>query len=702
MRLWFGVVLCLFATIWAVGCRKPMTPNADLNQPPETWITAAPMDTITEKDPQGRPIPIDPGNHRIPVRFHLYWAGSDIDGSVGGYYYAVTETTAVPEPGSTDVPPLPGPKPQDYRYTTKTDTTFIFNVTEGAPDRQHAFFIYAVDNQGKPDPTPARFAFIAVDRFPPTPIFDWAYALGTVWMPQPGGGVAPVRDYKPITDISDPRHVLLRDSCAVNASLHFKWHASLGVAGSFVAKYCYKLDDPLFTCGPASGDSVFYNMPGQPTLSPGGKVFTLRAVDGAGGARDSTRRVWMNYAPDTWWSGPDLNDPQLTQVRDQNGDIRYIDLSGLPVENWPGISPMSADSVKVMPFDRAKRHTFFEIWNHRLYAHAEGDTVHMNSWVAFFNGGYDKDSKYKVHVKPNDPFLTDPKRIPQIGLENLPVLNPADENGSPVAFRSTVKIKTDPNGSASDFAQSFPYPIFDPASVFRSPRIAGYWPMFVSGKAYALARAEDGDGLYEYRVDDPRRWADAVDGGYGTYEENLYRDRILTFYVNKSPFFRYGEGGFRPDTTGAGHNVFSGHSLDLYLPADDVDPYPADPSKRPTQIGVPANESDKVLRYKVTVFGTNTSGRDTSWIYTPSGIPVAQGGSPYWYSFPSPPTNPLSLPSYFAVGPIRIRVELCDCVDCEHSNGEGRCISRDFDATLSSSPQPSILHVSPSSDRGHR
>jgi hypothetical protein len=669
-----------------------MTPNADLNQPPETWITAAPMDTITEKDPQGRPLPIDPGNHRIPVRFHLYWAGSDIDGAIAGYYYAVTETTATPEPGSSDVPPLPGPKPQDYRYTTKSDTTFIFNVTEGAPDRQHAFFIYAVDNQGKPDPTPARFAFIAVDRFPPIPMFDWSYALGTIWVPQPGGGVAPVPDYKPISDISDPRKVQARDTCSANASLHFKWHANLGVAGSFVAKYCYKLDDPIFTCGPSTVDSVVYNAPGMPALSPGTKVFTLRAVDGAGGARDSTRRVYMNYAPDTWWWGPDLNDPQLTQVRDQIGDIRYVDLTNTSLGSWPGLSPMSVDSFKVLPFDRAKRRTFFEIWNHRLYAHAEGDTVHMNSWVVFFNGGYDKDSKYKVHVNPVDPGVPPPGQI-----VNYPVLIPAAENGSPVAFRSVVKIKTDPGGSPSDFAQSFPYPIFDPSSVFRSPRIAGYWPMYASGKAYALARAEDGDGLFEYRIDDPRRWADDVDNGSGSPEENLYRDRILTFYVNKSPFFRYGLAGFRPDTTGAANNVFSGHVLDINLPADDVDPYPADPSKKPQQIGVPANDNDKVLRYKLTVFGTNTSGRDTSWVYTPSGV---TGAPPYWYSFPSPPTNPVQLPPYFAAGPIRIRVELCDCVDCEHTNGEGRCITRDFDATLSSNPQPSIEHVSPSADRG--
>jgi len=85
MRLRSGVLLCLFAVGLGVACRKPLTPNIDRNLPPETWITAAPMDTLTVKDPQLRPITGDPTVHVIPVRFHMYWAGSDADGSVVGF-----------------------------------------------------------------------------------------------------------------------------------------------------------------------------------------------------------------------------------------------------------------------------------------------------------------------------------------------------------------------------------------------------------------------------------------------------------------------------------------------------------------------------------------------------------------------------------------------------------------------------------------
>src|SRR6266487_967824 len=113
-------LLAALVLLIGIGCRKPLTPSVDRNQAPETWITAAPQDTITIKDSRGvvigQPIP-----GTIAFRFHIYWAGSDQDGTVRGYYYAVVETVATP---GLDAPPLPGPKTRDYHYTTKTDSLF--------------------------------------------------------------------------------------------------------------------------------------------------------------------------------------------------------------------------------------------------------------------------------------------------------------------------------------------------------------------------------------------------------------------------------------------------------------------------------------------------------------------------------------------------------------------------------------------------
>src|SRR5947208_4909637 len=145
MRLRVGAVVCLFLAFWGAGCRKALAPNLD-NRAPETWIVAAPQDTITTRDPLNLPVP--PTIGRIPVRFHLYWAGSDRDGAVVGYYFPVVETLPVPPEGASSVPPLPGPKARDYQFTTRTDSIFISHASEEVSERQHAFFIYAVDKKG--------------------------------------------------------------------------------------------------------------------------------------------------------------------------------------------------------------------------------------------------------------------------------------------------------------------------------------------------------------------------------------------------------------------------------------------------------------------------------------------------------------------------------------------------------------------------
>src|SRR4029079_13635908 len=91
MRLRAGLILfVLLALIPVVGGRgKPLEPTFDRNQAPETWITAAPLDTITLRD---GPNPVETAPGRIPSRVHLYCAGSDADGKVAGIFFSVVET----------------------------------------------------------------------------------------------------------------------------------------------------------------------------------------------------------------------------------------------------------------------------------------------------------------------------------------------------------------------------------------------------------------------------------------------------------------------------------------------------------------------------------------------------------------------------------------------------------------------------------
>jgi hypothetical protein len=188
MRLSIRVVLCLLAlsAVGGLGCRKALTPNIDRNEAPETWITAAPLDTLTILDKDKRPVgdPTKPAAPTtIPVRFHMYWAGSDKDGTVTGFYWAVVETTTAQTDGAVS---LPGPKPGQYSFTTKTDTTFVFTVSELFPDRLHAFFIYAVDNQGSRSPA-SRFSCPELrsssrTRWPSTRFRRTRYPPTAVWI----------------------------------------------------------------------------------------------------------------------------------------------------------------------------------------------------------------------------------------------------------------------------------------------------------------------------------------------------------------------------------------------------------------------------------------------------------------------------------------------------------------------------------------
>ena len=683
MRLRAGLVLCLFSILWCVGCRKSLTPAYDANQAPETWITAAPQDTITTRDALGRPVAPSPG--KIPVRFHVYWAGSDKDGAVIGFYYAVVETLPISPLGG--VPDLPGPKPRDYHYTTRTDSTFVFTVSEQAPDRQHAFFIYSVDNQGKPDATPARFIFNAEDRFPPAIYVDLAQAEGDIWKKLGGSLVQDHRVFT-VTDTFNPSF-LVKDTVPANAVLHFAWHGEPTLPGTYVTGFRFRLDETSFNVVDSSYHSVQYNTGVVDHIAPGPKLFTVRAVDQAGGARQTTRRFQMNMSPTTWFSGPDPAAYPYTH----SGNDTYADVpSWFSPPHFLG-SLLSADSITVMPALRPERRTFFEIYKNRLYVRSEFDTVNMNSWVVLMSGGLDPDSPYSIRISPADPGLPDTSGLtPGAAV----VLHQSPPNGSPVGFRSLVIGKLTPFGAVSTPSQTFLYPLFDPTDVRRLPIVNGYWGMFQAGKAFAIARAEDGNGKdvggLDNSVGDPRVLAEKVDAGMGTPQENDLRSRVLTFYVNKAPGLRFGTTyvapGFKPNPIPP-YTVYPSRTIDINLPAEDLDPY--DQDNRPARVGGPS--ATTVLQWFVSFRGKNADGRDTT--FAPDFL------------------NPMStqqslgivLPSYIASTTVNIDIRLCDCKNCQPASptavpGAGRCADYSFPFTVPPPPPaPADAASSSSVDR---
>ncbi|HEY3217304.1 MAG TPA: hypothetical protein VGK93_12515 [Candidatus Eisenbacteria bacterium] len=667
MRFRVGVVLLLLLVYVGVACRTPLSPNVDRNQAPETWITAAPFDTITTV--KGGFLPTGTGAPgTIPVRFHVYWAGSDQDGAVSGFYWAVVETLPVPPPNAFPplVPPLPGPKPSDYHFTTRSDSIFIFNVAEETPDRQHAFFIYSVDDRGKPDATPARFIFNALDNFPPDPVLTRAFAIGQVFrLVRPGEievdtttvfppGSQPLRLTDPFRTSGSPR-----DTVPSGSALYFAWRGEVAIPGTVITGYRYKLDEPEpVAVGPEVTSKAYFSNAGADTVPPtaGTKVFTLRAVDQAGGATtpEVKRQFQYNFSPITWWSGPDLRTPGVWQPNWRNE--KYLLLS----KATDGIrgSLFNRDSVDKLPASRAEHRSFLEIWKDTVFARAEFDTVHMNSWVVFHAGGFDQDSPYGVRADSTYPDLPSPRG---------PVLTPAPKNGSPIGFRSLENTRLDPyaSGDRTHNAQTPLYPLFDANDVFNLPRIAGYHAMFHSGRAYAVIKAEDGDGATDGRVLDAISLADLVDeekhGGHGggtPAERDLKNQTVMVFYVNRPPVFSTGDGRFFPKLypPSAGQvDTLRARGWELNLLATDMDPF-----KAGDRFGGPSAGEAATLRYKITVRWTGDPGSYTDGIY---------------YSYPN---IRFEVPDYLPTGKVTLNVELCDCDECELKPGAGRCVTLDI------------------------
>lgn len=675
MRIRAVIVLFLSFVGLSLGCRNALSPNVDRNHPPETWLTGAPMDSITTRGSGGGR---DPAQiHTIPIRFHMYWAGSDQDGAVVGYYWAVVETLPQPIEGTNILPPLPGPRANQYHFTTKTDSVFVFNVSEFAPDRQHAFFIYAVDDKGKADPTPARFIFNALDRFPPLPIFDVASATGKVWrvkthgVPTSTDSTTFIRDSLDLNDLGRAP----RDTVLSNARIDFHWHGEPTAPGQVAVRYKYKLDESFFNDVDSSVHAVSYNTGiNGDVVHAGTKLFYFRAIDAAGGARQINRRFQVGYDPDTWFAGPDSNSVGFATDPDDNEQHRFITVNdwGTQTNCTPCQQPpltqtlLSCDSLTLWPSERKQNKTFWEIYRNRLYLHVEGDTVNMNSWIIVSNGGSDIDSPYSVDVQPNDPVNVagcagsgEPPRVVQ----------PSTAVGSPIGFRFQTTNALDPDQTTlSTPSQSALYPTFDAASTFRAPFINAYMSFNLSGKVYLIVHAIDGDLSIDDRLLEAptaKRLADRVDAGMGTPNEVALRSRILTFYVNKSPYFNFASGGFFPKPPEFNGGVTASSPdrvLHLSLLAGDPDPY--DRTSTPTPGGPSVATT---FRTQVTVHGTYTQGgvtRDTTYA-APAVFNTTNQTIDMTAAGPA---------SYITGTHLTLDIQLCDCINCESQPGSGRCI----------------------------
>ncbi len=529
MRWSAGVFVALIGLVLVAGpaCRNIPTENTDRNRAPDTYLSAAPVDSIA-----GGVLT------RIPHRYRAQWTGADIDGEVVGFYVAVTETTVEQTSGRPFR--LPPPRPSQYRFTTAKESLFTFTILEGrGTDREHALYVYSVDNQGKVDATPAVTHFVARDQNLPEVRFLAAQGGGKFFVSLPCGQDG-VRDSLFTAALRDTHEIpphAPRDTIPSGASVRFAWEGFDLDFGSSISGYLYKLTETEFVRVDRTFTSVDYGDPlglNPAALPIGLNTFRIRSIDEAGATTqpDALRRFFVNFSPDTWFAGPDPGDPAVAArlLSDEFGDYFEPSDSVGGVMDFPG-NPLT-DTLDLLPAERPamdglrdcqtgqiRPKTFVErrtLLNRKIrnYIRSENDTVAFGSLIQQRLGGFDRDSPYTIK-----------------GTAVGRVFESGPPNGSPSTFRARV-VAEFPNGSAEVPPLSTPFPNFDVLDPLRNEAILFVADQITNtGRGYLQALAVDGDRTGDTRTTEPIRdvliWE--AEGN------DALRSKILTFYANFQP-----------------------------------------------------------------------------------------------------------------------------------------------------------------------
>jgi hypothetical protein len=150
-RTALGLFLAALAAIVLFGCRAFEPEVVIVNNPPNTFLTGAPAETT--------------GGY---FHFHVYWYGSDTDGTVDRFVWALTDTSVqdINTPDDEEDlrfnPALNISTLDIGHWTTHTDTIFNFSLDQGSVlAYDMTLHMVAVDDRGDFDRTPARLHFIS-------------------------------------------------------------------------------------------------------------------------------------------------------------------------------------------------------------------------------------------------------------------------------------------------------------------------------------------------------------------------------------------------------------------------------------------------------------------------------------------------------------------------------------------------------------
>lgn len=264
-------VMAALGLMLVQGCEQEDVVRLDRNRPPETVLSVAPELAGT-------------AFHKYRVR----WTGLDRDGVVVAYRLATVSEDELygglvnPEDVVQYLLAL------DWTVTDATESLFVFRA-DRPNSRKHSLYIASIDNEGKPDPTPAATNFLAVDYGVPEIQVLISSNLNPVPRPAPPKG-----DTLPAYNIDNPEDPVL---------IRFTWEGQ-DPDGS-IQEWRYRLDSGSeFTVGADVLSAEFKYDPADPLGSDvwlGFHEFRIVAVDDAGAkSSESMARFIINYDPDTY------------------------------------------------------------------------------------------------------------------------------------------------------------------------------------------------------------------------------------------------------------------------------------------------------------------------------------------------------------------------------------------------------------------
>jgi hypothetical protein len=141
----------IMAMMVMFGCRAFEPETVIVNKAPDTYLTGA---------------PIEEGGGLF--HYHMFWRGTDQDGTVTRFVWALTDSTIQDDDTDDDEEdtrfnPAVNINTLDIgNWTTKTDTIIDFQINGGSvTSRDMTFHIVAVDDRGDYDRTPARLYFLS-------------------------------------------------------------------------------------------------------------------------------------------------------------------------------------------------------------------------------------------------------------------------------------------------------------------------------------------------------------------------------------------------------------------------------------------------------------------------------------------------------------------------------------------------------------